>query len=92
MADNHPDDNIADTTNNPNVPPVDDAAADEYMKKFDVVEARLQRCATGLRALSNQPDQDHRLFALMRLADDQQKLNEQLFDLLVEMNNFFAPK
>jgi hypothetical protein len=91
----NPDDNIADDPTpitNQDDARVDDSVADEYMKVFDVVDGRIRSGDTLIRSLAAQPDQDHRLSVLMKWASNQQRLNEDMYDLMVRMNNFFAPK
>lgn len=87
----NPDDNIADETA-PTSAAADDLVADEYMKKFDIIDDRIQVGSNYLRPIAIQPDQDHRIALLIKFAENQQKLNEDMYDLLVRMNNFFAPK
>jgi hypothetical protein len=82
-------DNIADE---PIVPSVDDSATDEYMRKFELVEARIQACSRQMDVLRAQPNRDARVVALVNWTEHQQKAIEDIYDLLVEMNNYWAKK
>lgn len=74
-----------------NTQPTQDAA-EEYMKRFEAVEERNSRLRVLAANIENQPDQDQRLFAIMKYIADQQRLNDETYDLLVEMSNFLAEK
>lgn len=74
----------------PRTPSAD--AADEYVKRFEFVEAGNTRLKNIIASFAVQPDQDRRLFAVMHYIAELQKVNDNMYDLLVEMNNFFAPK
>lgn len=63
---------------------------DEYMKKFDVVRKQLDENGTIISQLYVQPDQDHRIAVMREFLQGQQAYNEQVYDLLVEMSNFFS--
>jgi hypothetical protein len=80
QMENRPD-NIAD------VQTVDD---DHYMRCFKGVEERCTRMRGMVAAIAHQPDQDQRLFAAIRCIEEQQRFNDDLYDLLVEMNNTFG--
>lgn len=93
------DDEMAETNNQPGVstatadtaiPTVD--PADEYMQRFDDVRDQIDRLDKVAKSIDHQPDQDHRLAVVMDYIRGQQTLINDMYDLLVEMNNFFAPK
>ncbi len=67
-------------------------SADAYMQQFANVEAQGATFRTMVEMIDVQPDQDARLFMLIKCIKQQQKLNDEMYDLLVEMNNFYAPK
>lgn len=75
-----------------NISVPEDAAADEYMARFDAVENQNLAVKELVRSLPNLPGQNARNLTIIQILAEQQKLNEQMFDLLVEMNNFFSPK
>jgi hypothetical protein len=66
--------------------------AEDYMKRFESVDNQCTKLHEITILLKRQPDQDHRVRIMMNFIEAQQKLNTELYDLLVEMNNFFAPK
>ncbi len=88
----NPDDNISDDVPAPISAPADDSITDEYMNKFELLEAQIQKGRLMIDTLPTQPNQDYRLFTVMRWAEQQQKMSEDMYALMVEMNNFFAPK
>lgn len=67
-------------------------AAEEYMRRFEAVEERNSRLHVLAASIENQPDQDQRLFAIMKYIAEQQRLNDETYDLLVEMSNFLGEK
>lgn len=69
-----------------------DQAADDYMKRFESVDTQCTKLREIALLLKKQPDQDHRLLKALNFIEQQQKWNEDIYELLVEMNNFFAPK
>ncbi len=90
MSDTKLSDNIADDDQGTTM--VEDAATDEYMRKFEQVETRIQTSAKQLVSLHGHPTRDARLAALIGWAETQQKTVEDIYDLLVEMNNYWAKK
>lgn len=75
----------------PPVQPESDGAED-YMKRFEAVEERTAICRTVAASITQQADQDQRLFACMKFIAEQQKLNEEMYDLMVEMSNFLGSR
>lgn len=67
---------------------IDDS--DDYLKRFDLVEASMTTVNNVIASLSTQPHDEARVKALVECVRAQQKVNEHLYDLLVEMNNFFG--
>ncbi len=85
-------DNIADpVVVAPAVDPVADTS-DDYLKRFDVVSAQSAQVSAVIAKFASQPDDQHRLYAAIDCIKAQQRLNEEMFDLLVEMHNFFSAK
>jgi len=89
-------DNIADPVHDPVVAPAVDPVAvdtsDDYLKRFDVVSAQSAQVSAVIAKFASQPDDQHRLYAAIDCIKAQQHLNEEIFDLLVEMHNFFSAK
>lgn len=81
----------AQISENVNLASTDDETA-EYMKRFEAVEARNKTMRGIVTKLDSQPDQDSRLTVIFNYVNEQQKINEEMYDLLVSMNNFFSPK
>lgn len=69
-----------------------DNDADEYMARFDAVENQNCLLKKLVNAIPQLPNQNARNAQIAQICQEQQKLNDQMFDLLVEMNNFFSPK
>ena len=72
-----------------------DLDVEEYMAKFDAIEAdvgKLRDLADVVLRPINPQIGDHRLDAVMHYVKVQQNFNESIHDMLVSMNNFFAPK
>ncbi len=77
-------------TNNEVEDDIDDELTTEYLAKFDPVEGSHIILTNLLNSLPYQPNQDMRLAVALDYIKTQQRLNEQIFDLLVSMNNVFA--
>ena len=65
-------------------------ADDEYNKKFERVEYAVGAGAKLIAELRRQTCRDHRIPVIIKLVEHQQKTMEEIYDLLVEMNNTFA--
>lgn len=65
-------------------------SADHYLCHFEKLESSNGVLASCVGELSHQPHDEARVGALIRCLQSQQCVNEQLYDLLVEMNNFFG--
>ena len=81
----------------PSVPSVaaaaetDDELTTEYLAKFDPVEGSQMVLSNLIKSLPKQVNQDQRLAVVLEYIQEQQRLNERTFELLVSMNNMFAP-
>jgi hypothetical protein len=71
---------------------VDDEATNEYMKCFEVVSDRNEILKANLVKLNQAPDQLTRIRLLVARANEQQKYNDELYDLAVAMSNFLGSK
>ncbi len=87
MTDSTLHDNIADIEHT-----AADPATDEYMRLFELVDDEVQAGTKHLEALLLQPNRDTRVTALVSWASQTQKTLENLYALLVEMNNYWAKK
>jgi len=67
-------------------------ASDEYLAKFDTLSDCNHGLAQIVAGFGSQPDDQQRLYAVMNYVVALQKQNEHLYDLLVEMNNYFGSK
>jgi len=83
-------DNIAE--DDPSTIALEDPATDEYMRKFEQVETRMQSGAKQLEILHSQLPVYMRMASLISWAGIQQKATEDMYELLVEMNNYWAKK
>lgn len=95
VAHDEPADLVVKPVTQPTAQPVEPEpeALDEeaYMKKFEEVELQTDICR---RMCDTYPSskQASQIEHLRATTLEQQKLNEQLYELLVEMNNFLAAK
>lgn len=81
-------DNIGDST----VDAAQDALTDDYLKRFEDIENNNKKLVAIVKGFDSQPDDQQRLYAVMQYVRELQKHNDAMFDLLVEMNNFFGTK
>lgn len=65
-------------------------ADDEYLKRFDSLDQSNTYLRKIVDSLDRQPHDEARVRTLKEIVKVQQKVNEDLYDLLVEMNNFFG--
>jgi len=81
-------DNIAD----PHPTPAQDveSSVDDYLRRFDLVESSMERMSVLAAGVAHQPHDEARIRALTDCVLAQQKINANLYDLLVEMNNYFS--
>ncbi len=63
---------------------------DEYMRKFERVEAAIGAGAQLIADLRGKTNRDQKIPIMVSLLEHQQKTMEEIYDLLVEMNNVFA--
>ncbi len=71
---------------------VADPATDEYMRLFDQVDNDVQAGSKYIGELLSQPNRDTKVLSLVVWADQTQKTLDNLYALLVEMNNYWAKK
>lgn len=89
-TDNHVVDEL---TNDPTGDHVDvQEVSDEYLKIFDEIESKNSNLKLLIDSLPIQPHDQSRLYILLNVVKEQQKLNEKMYDLMVEMNNYFGAK
>lgn len=69
-----------------------DAAGDDYIRSFEAVDAQNDKIRELTASIARQGNQDDRLAVALKCLVEQQKLNDQLHNLMIEMNNIFAPK
>jgi len=67
-----------------------DEDVDSYMDRFSTIESIMEVLKKQSAALRHKPHDEARVRALIEISTQQTILNEQLFDLMVEMNNFFG--
>jgi hypothetical protein len=67
-----------------------DQDTEEYMKRFDAIATKNQALRRKVASFGTMLDD--RLTVAIECIKAQQKLNDDIYDLLVDMNNFFAPK
>ena len=78
---------ISSDTNNP-VPAA--STEDEYLAKFASLDALLSTLRTGESQLSAAKNDQERVRALTKIVLAQRRCNDSMYDLMVEMNNFFG--
>ncbi len=66
------------------------ADSDDYAKKFDVIADRNTVLGSIAAKILDQPYDQLRLREVVNYVSEQQKLNADVYALLVEMNNYFA--
>lgn len=89
-------DNIADDTNDihvgtGNISMEVDKAGESYMKLFEKLAASNDEVGDLVNQYHLQPHDEARIKLLMRIIIAQQKVNENTYALVVEMNNYFVP-
>ncbi len=88
-----PKDNIAHVDDiDPAAPPAGDTPndSDALVEKFDQVQALIMEQRATLDAVGNAQGLANKIEALRLYALRSQQQNETMYDLLVEMNNFFG--
>lgn len=66
--------------------------AEKYMQKFAEVETKLKHMDDIVNKFAKQEHDQARLYVVMDYLKELHPLHGSLYDLMVEMNNFFAPK
>lgn len=66
--------------------------SDEYLKKFESLDTDIANIVSLVNKIESQPDDQHRLYVAIDCIRALIKHNMKISDLLVEMNNFFAPE
>ena len=74
------------------IPPSPREDVDEYVGRFEVLEKLNAEGNAVLRSIDNQPNDQQRLYTAINYIKVQQKHNEELYELLVDMNNYFGSK
>ena len=85
------DDNVA-LVNNPAGVGAHDDATEAYLKIFDDVEKNIQGAADTIATVDAAPDVFARCYDLVDVVKAQQKALEGIYNLMVEMNNYFGNK
>lgn len=67
-------------------------ASDAIVERFDIVRASIEDLALLTDKLDNQPHDQARVNLLIQCTKALQLQNEKIYDLLVEMNDFFGAK
>jgi hypothetical protein len=84
------------TTRDDNVSPATggdhDAATEAYLKIFDDVDKNIQVAADSIVTVDAAPDVFARCYELVDVVKAQQKAIEGIYNLMVEMNNYFGNK
>lgn len=74
------------------VAPAQDAEYDEYMKKFDAVDAQNVRIEQIITGFNKQQYDQNKLYAAMDCIKELQKQNGLMYELIVEMNNYLGSR
>lgn len=69
-----------------------DNSGEELLKFFDKVGTGVETLATMVASLDKQPHDQARVEALVKYVKEWQAWNEHMYNLLVEMHNFFGGK
>ena len=69
-----------------------DDSADVLMAKFDSVQTGIEQMGMTALKLDKQPHDQARVEVLIAYAKQLQEQNEKMYDLLVEMNDFFGSR
>jgi hypothetical protein len=98
LEDNIADDHVDHTEQQvPQVAPAEVAKdgvdpADTLMAKFDVVQAGVEKMGVTAIKLDKQPHDQARVEVLIEYVKQLQEQNESMYDLIVEMSNFFGSR
>lgn len=66
--------------------------SDTLLTRFDEVQLSVESLAEIAGGLKHQPHDQARVHEICRYVEQLQLQNEKMYDLLVEMNNFFGSK
>lgn len=64
---------------------------DDYLMKFETIRNIINETQAAVDMVNEQPHDQARIECMQACMLKQQELNETLYELLVEMNNYFAP-
>ncbi len=62
----------------------------DYLEIFAVLSVESEHTKEMIAQINEQPDDQQRLYAAIRCIDLLQNNQEKMYDLMVEMNNFFG--
>lgn len=65
---------------------------DDYLSRFDAISDLHEKLTPNLEKLLKVPHDEDRVSELVKFVVNQQKVNEEVYALLVDMNNLFVEK